>query len=67
MRSHTGERNHICSTCNKAFLDSQGLKAHMRIHTGEKPYKCNVCGHRFTQSGALASHRKTHGNVGVKN
>ena len=62
MRSHNGERTHVCSFCGKSFTESQGLKAHIRTHTGEKPYVCMVCGHAFAQSGALATHRKIHQN-----
>jgi uncharacterized Zn-finger protein len=60
MRTHNGERSHICTFCGKSFTENQGLKAHIRTHTGEKPYICNICGHGFAQSGALATHRKIH-------
>lgn len=56
----SGEKNHICEVCGKAFADARVLKSHMTIHTGEKPYTCQTCQKSFAHHSALSTHKKTH-------
>ncbi|KAK9872233.1 hypothetical protein WA026_017037 [Henosepilachna vigintioctopunctata] len=61
MRTHTGEKSHICDICNKGFNGSSTLIVHKRSHTGEKPFTCKICNKAFTQSGCLSAHLKRYG------
>merc|ERR1712061_46341 len=36
---HEDVRPLLCSMCDKAFKNSNGLKHHILVHTGERPYK----------------------------
>ena len=48
MRTHTGERPHKCSKCDKALKDPSTLKKHMRLHNGKKTYQCTLCDKCFS-------------------
>ena len=43
MMTHTEEKPHKCTICNKSFNQAGNLRRHMLFHTGEKPHKCKRC------------------------
>ena len=57
---HTGEKQHICTICHKAFSHKSHLSNHERSHTGEKPFTCNICDKAFSIKSNLMKHVKSH-------
>jgi KRAB domain-containing zinc finger protein len=50
----------MCNLCDKVFVGTCNLKAHMSVHTGERPYKCGFCDNAFSQRSSLNFHVKRH-------
>lgn len=61
---HTGERQYLFKTCNKAFINSSNLIRHMRVHTGERPFLCKTCGKSFSDKSGMVRLVRVH--TGVK-
>ncbi|CAG8451844.1 11284_t:CDS:2 [Paraglomus brasilianum] len=70
MRTHSGERPHVCEyhDCKKTFSDSSSLARHRRIHTGKRPYKCTIpgCGKSFCRKTNLTRHHRREHILSVK-
>ncbi|XP_013420586.2 transcriptional repressor CTCF [Lingula anatina] len=56
MRSHSEERPHKCSICERGFKTIASLQNHINTHTGVRPHKCKECDAAFTTSGELVRH-----------
>lgn len=60
MKSHSEERPHKCSVCERGFKTLASLQNHVNTHTGTKPHRCKFCESAFTTSGEclyVFSHR----------
>lgn len=77
MKSHTGERNYECHICQKKFLYSYNVVAHVRnVHdkAGQSSggaieqyqYDCKICDDmKFTKATQLREHLlQVHGAIG---
>lgn len=53
MKSHSEERPHKCSVCDRGFKTIASLQNHVNTHTGTKPHHCKFCSSAFTTSGLL--------------
>lgn len=53
MKSHSEERPHKCSVCERGFKTLASLQNHVNTHTGTKPHHCKFCDSAFTTSGLL--------------
>lgn len=51
MKSHSEERPHKCSVCERGFKTLASLQNHVNTHTGTKPHHCKFCDSAFTTSG----------------
>jgi len=51
MKSHSKERPHKCTVCERGFKTLTSLQNHVNTHTGTKPYLCRSCPSAFTTSG----------------
>ncbi|XP_045458607.1 transcriptional repressor CTCF-like [Melitaea cinxia] len=63
MKSHSEERPHKCSICERGFKTIASLQNHVNMHNGVKPHICKYCKSPFTTSGELVRHvryRHTH-------
>ncbi|XP_046558877.1 zinc finger protein 184-like [Haliotis rubra] len=56
MKSHSEERPHKCTICERGFKTIASLTNHVNTHTGHRPHKCKDCEAAFTTSGELVRH-----------
>ncbi|XP_041377600.1 zinc finger protein 85-like isoform X2 [Gigantopelta aegis] len=56
----TPEKNHLCTTCAKAFRSKQQLNQHSLVHTGIRKHDCAYCDKSFKQLSHLQQHIRIH-------
>ncbi|KAG5844552.1 hypothetical protein ANANG_G00163700 [Anguilla anguilla] len=49
-----------CHVCDKGFLNSAALEAHMRLHADQKTYSCLFCAESFDRLDLLKEHVAVH-------
>ncbi|XP_067928202.1 zinc finger protein 236-like [Watersipora subatra] len=59
-----GKRRYDCTKCEKTFMKSSQLKAHMQTHNASKRFECKKCKRAFVNQAGLDKHAKSH--VAVK-
>lgn len=59
-RSHYSQRDFICGTCGRGFIEKSHLIRHERIHLDEKPFKCETCDYASTRRDKLKEHVSKH-------
>ncbi|XP_041861456.1 zinc finger protein 502-like isoform X1 [Melanotaenia boesemani] len=55
---HPAEKQCLCDTCGKSFLNPSSLKRHKTVH--EKQYSCKTCGKTFTDKTKFTVHVRFH-------
>lgn len=58
--THTGEKPHMCTYCDRAYAASGDLVKHLRTHIGEKTYFCDECPESFKYCNDLRDHKNQH-------
>lgn len=64
LKSHSSERNFLCSLCGFRAKHKSSLNMHMKSHSGERRFTCEYCDYKATTGAHLRRHMRIH--IGVK-
>ena len=60
LSTHSREKRHECTQCDKTFSRANVLRDHIFIHSGMKPYNCRQCNKSFSRDAHMRTHLLTH-------
>ncbi|XP_061573112.1 zinc finger protein 384b isoform X3 [Cololabis saira] len=61
-RQHNKDKPYKCPNCNKGYIESASLEAHMTTHTVKhaRIYSCGLCNRSYTSETYLVKHMEKH-------
>lgn len=53
---------HLCTICDRKFIDSYTYNVHTMRHVAKKPFACHLCNKRYVVKNELSNHIVSHSN-----